>query len=177
MNSSQSPLHLSSCYCSGYRFWGPYRFAGFCGNQHHLKPKSSQIYSKRSRKSIEELFCWFQMLRNGFTFLSFWIHLHTCSFIFLSCACIFLSFCMHFLSYSFHVPFICVHILSSPFMFIPMCIRFFSYSFHLHACSLHFALIPFMSFHLLSFAFICVPKFWNRLYGLARGASATNGHR
>ena len=28
--SRQNPLHLSSCYCSGYRFWGAYRFPGFC---------------------------------------------------------------------------------------------------------------------------------------------------
>ena len=30
MISRQNPLHLSSCYCYGYRFWGgPIAFQGF----------------------------------------------------------------------------------------------------------------------------------------------------
>ena len=96
----------------------------------NMKPKS---IPKQARKWIEELFCWFQVLRQHFMFLSFCIHLHACSFIFLSFACIFLSLCIHFLSCSCHFhsnvhscPLIflsfarnflstCIHVLSFPF--------------------------------------------------------------
>ena len=34
MSSRQNSLHLSSCFCCGYGFWGqPYRFPEFCWNQ------------------------------------------------------------------------------------------------------------------------------------------------
>ena len=91
-----------------------------------------------------------------FMFLSFCIHLHASSFIFLSFACIFLSLCIHLFSCSFHAPVMFLSFVSInfpsfsfhiPFMFIPMCIHVRSSSFHLHACSFHFA---FMSFHFLS---------------------------
>ena len=155
MSSRQIPLHVSSCYCYGYHFWSLSRVLGKSAySRSNMKPKS---IPKQARKWIEELFCWFQVLRQHFMFLSFCIHLHACSFIFLSFACIIHnplilhSFPVVFLSCSFHVPFICIHFPSSsfhiPFIFIPMCIHVLSSSFHVHACSFHFA---FMSFHFLS---------------------------
>ena len=113
----------------------------------NMKPKS---IPEQARKWIEQLFCWFQALRQHFMFLSCCIHLHACSFMFLSCSfiCICLPFIVHsFLSCSFHVPFIGIHVHSFSFFLIPMCIHVLSCSFHLHACSFHFA---FMSFHFLS---------------------------
>ena len=97
-------------------FGGPYRFPGFCGNQHIRDPTWSQN-PKQVRKWIEELFCWLQVLRQHFMFLAFCIHLHACPFIFLS--------------------FI-------PYMFIPMCIHVLSSSFHLHACSFILHSCPFI---------------------------------
>ena len=107
-------------------FGGAYRFPGFCGNQHIRDPTWSQNHPKsipkQARKSIKELFCWFQMLRHDFMFLSFCIHLHASSFMFLSFACI------------LHVPFI-LH--SFPFMSFHIIILSFSFqcafiSFHIH---------------------------------------------
>ena len=73
----------------------------------NMKPK---VNPKQARTCIEELFCWFQVLRQEFMFLSFCVHLHAFSSMFLSFACIFLSFCIHFpsffLSFSSHVPFL-----------------------------------------------------------------------
>ena len=116
-----------------------------------LKPKSSKSIPKQARKWIEQLFCWFPVLRQHFMFLSCCMHLHACSFIFLSLACIFLSLRSHILLFSFHVPFIGIHVHSFSFhilfIFIPMCIHVLSSSFHLHRCSFHFA---FLSFHVLS---------------------------
>ena len=118
----------------------------------------------------------------GTMFLSFCIDLHASIFMFLSCACIFLSFCIHFLSCSFHFPSFSFHLYSCPFMFL-------SYSFHFHS-NVHafpFIFLPsacmFLSFciNFLSFPscpFISFLKLWNSLvYGLARGPSATNGYR
>ena len=154
MSSRQIPLHLSSC-CYGYPFGGGYLLSrvlwkSACSRS-NMKPKP---IPKQVRKWIEELFCWFQVLRQHFMFLSFCIYLHASSFMFLSFACIFLSICIHFLSCSFHVPFMFLS-----FVFIslhdPSCSFHFhsdlhshpSSSFHLHAGSFHFAL---MSFHVLS---------------------------
>ena len=113
----------------------------------NMKPKS---IPKQARKWIEQLFCWFQVLRQHFMILSCCIHSHALSFIFLSFASSF-HLCIHFLAFSFHVPFIGIHVHSFwfhlPSMFIPMCIHLLSSSFHLHARSFHFA---FMSFHFLS---------------------------
>ena len=118
----------------------------------NMKPKANP---KQARKCIEELFCWFQVLRQQFMFLSFCVHLHACSSMFLSFACIFLSFRIHFPSFSFHSPFMFLSfVLISfiflsyiPFVFIPMCIHVLSSSFlllfNLHACSFHFAFISF----------------------------------
>ena len=153
ISSRQNPLHLSSCYCYGCRFWGAYRFPGFCGNQHIRDPTWSQNHPKsipkQARKSIKELFCWFQMLQHDFMFLSFCIHLHASSFMFLSFACMFLSFCIHFLSCSFHLyscPFILysfhVHsnVHSFPFIFISFACMFLSFCINFSSC-------PFISLH------------------------------
>ena len=138
--SRQNPLHLSSCYCFGYRFWGS-------GNQHIRDPTWSQnpFLKRLGNGSRSCLFCWFQVLRQHFMFPSCCIHLYACSFIFLSFACIFLSLCSHFLSLSFHVPFICVHVHSFsfhiPFMLIPMCIHvlfiFLSFACIFLSCCIH----------------------------------------
>ena len=119
-------------------FGGAYRFPGFCGNQHIRDP-------------IDELFCWFQVLRHDFMFLSFCIHLHASSFMFLSFACIFLSFCIHFLSCSFHFPFICIHDLSYSFHFHSN-VHSLTFIFLSFACMFLFMLhsFPFISFHFLS---------------------------
>ena len=90
----------------------------------NMKPKS---IPKQARKWIEQLFCWFQVLRQHFMFLLCCIHSHACSFIFMHLPFMFLSlvfisihFPFMFLSFSFqcafmssHLPFICTHF---PFM-------------------------------------------------------------
>ena len=86
----------------------------------NMKPKS---IPKQARKWIEQLFCWFQVLRQHFMFLSCCFHLHACSFIYL-------SLCIHFLLFFLSCSF---HWYSCPLIFL-------SYSFHF---------IPFMSFHFL----------------------------
>ena len=149
MISRHNPLHVSSCCCCGYRFWGGLSLTrvlwkSACARS-NMKPKSIPT---QARKWIEELFCWSQVLRQHFKFLSFCIHLHAFSFIFLSFACIFLSFCIDFLSCSFHLysfPFI---FLSFP-SFLSFSFQCAFMSFHLPfiAFSFHFA---FMSFHFLS---------------------------
>ena len=113
----------------------------------NMKPKS---IPKQARKWIEQLFCWFQVLRQHFMFLSCCIYLDAFSFMFLSFACIFLSLCIHFLSLSFHVSFIDIHFHSCsfhiPFIFIPMCIHVLSSSFHLHTFSFHVAFMSLFTF-------------------------------
>ena len=148
VGSRENPLHPSRALSLSRVLW---KSAYWRSN---MNPKS---IPKQARKWIEELFCWFQVLRQHFMFLSFCIHLHAFSFTFLSFACIFLSCCIHLLSLSFHVPFMfafmslhfpfILYSFHIPFMFIPMCIHVLSSSFHLHAFSFHFA---FMSFHFLS---------------------------
>ena len=137
----------------------------------NMKPKS---IPKHARKWIEELFCWFQVLRQDFMFLSFCIHLHACSFILLWFACVFLLFCIHFLSFSFRSPFmfICNHLYSCPFIFLSYSFQCAFMSFHLPFICMHF---PFI---LHSCPFISFPKLWKLwLYGLAGGPSATNASR
>ena len=108
MSSHQNPLHWSSCsrcYCYGYRFWGAYRFPMLSRvfwkssySRSNMKPKS---IPKQARKWIEELFCWFQVLRQHFMFLSCCIHcMH------------FPSFSFHLHAYSFHFAFMSFHFLS-----------------------------------------------------------------
>ena len=125
----------------------------------NMKPKANP---KQARKCIEELFCWYQVLRQQFMFLSFCVRLHACSSMFLSFTCIFLSFCINFPSLSLHSPFMFLSfVLISfiflsyiPFVFIPMCIHVLSSSFlllfSLHACSFHIFHFAFISFDFLS---------------------------
>ena len=102
----------------------------------NMKPKS---IPKQARKWIEQLFCWFQVLRQHFMFLSCCIYLDAFSFMFLSFVCISLLLCIHFLSLSFHVSFIGIHV---PFIFLSCSFQcaFMSshFPFILHACSFHF---------------------------------------
>ena len=95
----------------------------------NMKPKSNP---KQARKRIEELLCWFQVLRQHFMFLSCCIHLHACSFhfpfMFLLVVFISLYFPFIFLSYSFQCAFMSFHL-----------------PFNLHACSF----FAFTSFHFL----------------------------
>ena len=164
ISSRQNPLHLSSCYCYGCRFWGPIAFQGFVEIsifeiQHEAKIIQNLFQNRlgnRSRNCFVGFRC-FSTTSCSFHSAFICMHLPSCSFHLHACS-------FHFAFISFHVPFICIHVLSYyiPFMFIPMCIHFLSYSFHLHACSFHFALI---SLHVLSFPCISI---WNWLYGLAR---------
>ena len=159
-------------------------FGGFCGNQHIPDPTWSQNHPtsipKQARKSIEELFCWFQVLRHNVPFI---LHSVACIFLHVPFMCMhlplvlhsfpfmFLSFSFLFLSFvfmSFHFPFISFHVHSNvhafPFIFLPS------------ACMLLSFCIIFLSFP--SCPFISFLKLWNSLvYGLARGPSATNGYR
>ena len=118
----------------------------------NMKPK---FIPKQARKWFEELFCWFQVLRQHFMFLSFCIHLHASSFHF--------PFILH--AYSFHVAFMSSHfpfiLLSCSCHFPFICIHFRSFSFHLHS-NVHSCPLIFLSFarmflsfciHVLSFPF------------------------
>ena len=99
MSSRQNPLHLSSCFCYGYRFWGGANpFTGFYGNQHVRDPLVH----------ASSFHCALISFHFPFMFLSFSINF---PFLFLSCSfqCAFMSF---------HFPFICmccIHVLSCPF--------------------------------------------------------------
>ena len=92
MSSRQNPLHLSSCYCYGYHFWGALSLSRVLWksaySRSNMEPKS---IPKQARKWIEQLFCWFQVLRQHFMFLSCCINLHAA------------LICMHFPSFSFHL--------------------------------------------------------------------------
>jgi hypothetical protein len=119
--------------------------------------------------------CWFQVLRQHLMFLSFCIHLHAFSFIFLSFACI--PFILHsfpviFLSFSFNVPFFCIHYI--PFISLHFPFIFLSFHFNVDSCPFIFLSLAAFSFHC---AFMSFLKLWKWLYGLARGLSATNGYR
>ena len=148
MSSRQNPLHLSSCLLwlsllGGLSLSRVLWKSAY--SRSNMKPKS---IPKPARKWIEQLFCWFQVLRQHFMFLSCCIYLHACSFHLHASS---FKLCIHFLSFPFHVSFIGIHFHSYsfhiPFMFIPMFIHVLSSSFHLHTCSFHFSL---MSFHFLS---------------------------
>ena len=162
ISSRQNPLHLSSCYCYGCRFWGAYRFPGFCGNQHIRDPTWSQNpFLKRLGKGSKSCFVGFRCFGNtscSFHFACIFLHcplicmhvpfiLHSFPVIFLSCSFHVYSFAFIFLSCSFHVY-------SFPFIF-------FSYSFHFHS-NVHSCPFIFLSFactflsfciHVLAFLF------------------------
>ena len=136
----------------------------------NMKPKS---IPKQARKWIEQLFCWFQVLRQHFMFLWCCIYLEAFSFIFLSFACIFLSLCIHFLSLSVSLMFLSLVFISIhvPFIFLSISFQCAFVSSHLPFTCTHF---PFV---LHSCPFMFFLKLWKWLYGLARGPSATNGYR
>ena len=98
MSSRQNPLHLSSCFCYGYRFWGGNPFPGFCGNQHVRDPL----------EHASSFHCALISFHVPFMFLSFSIHVPF----------LFLSFSFQCAFMSSHFPFICtfcIHVLSFPF--------------------------------------------------------------
>ena len=135
-------------------FGGPYRFPGFCGNQHIRDPTWSQN-PFLNRFGNESRSCFVGSGASAtlhFMFLSFCIHLHASSFIFLSFACIFLSLCIHLFSCSFHAP-----VMFLSFVFISLSFpSFLSFSFQCAFMSFHLPFIAFsfnfafMSFHFLS---------------------------
>ena len=148
-SSRQNPLHVTSCYCYFYRFWGGglslSRVLWISAySRSNMKPKAN---SKQARKCIEELFCWCQVLRQQFMFLSFCVHLHACSSMFLSFACIFLSSCIHFPSSSFHSPFVFLSLVLISFIFLS-----YNYSFRIHS-NVHSCPFIFLS---SSFQFACL---------------------
>ena len=171
MSSHQNPWHVTSCYCHCYRVWGGglslSRVLWISAySRSNMKQKANP---KQARKCIEELFCWFQVLRQQFTFLSFCIHLHACSSIFLSCACIFLSFCIHVPSFSFHYPFMFLSFvlisLNFPFIYIYI---FLLYSFQCAFMSFHlpflfFSICMHVPFILHSYPLISFLKLWKWL--------------
>ena len=175
MSSRRNPLHLSSCYCYGYRFWGVLWKSAY--SRSNMKPKSSNIHSKTGSEIDRGI----GLLVSGasaqcsFHFALICMHLSSCSFHVHASS-------FRFAFTSFHVPSFSFHLYSCPFMFL-------SYSFHFHS-NVHafpFIFLPsacmFLSFciNFLSFPscpFISFLKLWNSLvYGLARGPSATNGYR
>ena len=157
-------------------FWGPYRFPGFCGNQHVRDPTWSQNpFLNRLGNGSSSCFVgfrMFQVLRQHFMILSCCIHSHALSFIFLSFAS---SFHCAFISLHFPFMFLSLVFISIPFGFI-----FLPFSFQCAFMSSH---LPFICTHvpfiLHSCPFISFLK-WKWLYGLARNLrkpSATNGYR
>ena len=148
---SKSTKHLRSCYCYGYRFWGPIAFQGFVEIsifeiQYEAKIHS-QTGSEMDRAVVLSVSGASATLHVPFIFLSRSFHF---PFMFLSLVLMSIHFPFIFLSFSFqcafmssHLPFICTHV---PFI--------------LHSC-------PFISFLQL----------WKWLDGLARELSATNGSR
>ena len=145
-----------------------------------MKPK---FIPKQARKWIEQLFCrlevlrfcWLQVLRQLFMFLSCCIYLDAFSFMFLSFTCIFLSLCIHFLSLSVSLMFLSLVFISIhvPFMFLSISFQCAFVSSHLPFTCTHFPFVlhscPFMSFPNL--------KLWKWRHGLAKKLTATNGYR
>ena len=124
-------------------FGRPYRFPGFCGNQHIRDPTCQNPFINRLGNRSRSCFVGFRCFGNtSCSFNVALICMHLPSFWF-SCACIFLSFCIHFLSCSFHYPFICIH--SFPFLVL-------SYSFHFHS-NVHSCPFIFLSFTCMFLSF------------------------
>ena len=92
----------------------------------NMKPKS---IPKQARKWIEELFCWFQVFRQHFTFLSFCIHFLSFSFHspFMFLSFVFMS--LNFPSFSFQCAFMSFHLPSFACMFLSFCIHVLSFPF------------------------------------------------
>jgi len=159
MSSRQNPLHLSSCYCYGYRFWGDLSLSRVLWksaySRSNMKPKS--IPKQLGNGSIS---CFVGFRCFGNTSCSFgvaFICMHVPSF----------SFHLH--ASSFHCAFISFHFLSLVFIYIHFPIIFLSCSFQSAFMSSH---LPFMCtqvpFILHSCPFISFLKLWRWLSGLAR---------
>ena len=95
---------------------GPIAFQGFGRNQHIQDPTWSQNPFLNRLGSIEELFCWCQVLWQQFILLSFCIHVLSCffhaPFMFLSCCIDVFSCSFHLHASSFHSAFISFHFVS-----------------------------------------------------------------
>ena len=125
-------LYIWVVACYGYRFWGAYRFPGFCGNQHIRDPTWSQNpFLNRLGNGSSSCFVGFKCFGNT------------------SCSFRVAFICMH-------VPFICMHlpliVHSFPFMSLSCFFHwyscpfiFLSYSFHVHS-NVHSCPLIFLSF-------------------------------
>ena len=143
-----------------------------------MKPKS---FPKQARKWIEELLCWFQMLRQHFMFLSCCIYFHACSLIFLSFACMFLLLCIHvpFMFLSFTVRY-STNVIATVFMSIHCPRIVLSCSFQCALVSSHLPLIcPHFNAFYFHFVFKSLHFHGNNsmisIFG--RGPNATNDCR
>ena len=128
--SVQNSLHLSSCYCHGYRSWG---WPNIFEIQHKTKIQSN-TGSEMDR-----------------AIAPFVLHSFACFFIFHSFACILVSLCIHFLPCSFstvlsYLSLIFISI-DFPFMFLSLSFQFAFMSSHLPFICTH---VPFI-LHVLSF--------------------------
>ena len=145
MSSRQNPLHVTSCYCYCYRFWAALSLSRALWksaySRSNMKPKANP---KQARKCIEELFCWFQVLRQQFMFLLFWIIcMHVPQWFF------------HSRGYSFHFAFISRHV---PFILLSCSFRLYSFpSVSFHIFLVYSFQCAFMSLHLpFFFLWICM---------------------
>ena len=90
----------------------------------NMKPKS---VPKQARAWMEALFCWFQVLRQHFMFLAFYVHtpfiLHACPVMFLSLSFNFylFPFILQCAFLSLHLPFICIHLYAISLNFFDEC--------------------------------------------------------
>ena len=168
LNSRRIPLHLSSCYCYGYRSWeGPCVFQGFVEISIFEIQHETKIHSLTGSEMDRGVV----LLVSGAS-----ATLHVPFRFHFAFICMHVPFILHSLPF-IHVPFIFLSLViinlpscsfHIPSMFIPMCIHVLSFSSHVHAFPLHFAFVSFSSFL----------KLWKWLYDvLARGPSATNGCR
>ena len=153
MISRQNPLHLSSCYCYGYRFWGALSLSRvlwkWAFSRSNMKPKS---IPKQARTWIDDRGVVLLLSGSSATLhVPFMLHLFACIFLHFPFMCTHLPFTLYscpfiFLSFSFHVPFDCNF---PSFSFIVL-----SYSFHVHS-NVHSCPLMFLSFciHVLSSPF------------------------
>ena len=157
MSSRRNPLHLSSCYCYGYRFWEVLWKSAY--SRSNMKPKSSNIHSKTGSEIDRGIV----LLVSGasaqcsFHFAFICMHLSSCSFHVhaSSFRFAFISFHVPFIFLPF--PFICIHVISFSFHFLSCSFQCACISFHLPSICMHapfilhyFPFISFMSFHFLS---------------------------
>ena len=152
MSSRQNPLHVTSCDCYCYRFWGGLSLSRVCGYQHIRDPTWSQKpILNRLGNASRSCFVGFRWLDNN-----------SCSF-HVAFICMHVPQCFfHLRAYSFHFAFISRHV---PFM----CINFlhfpFIYSFRIHS-NVHSCPFIFLSSSLqfacmvLSYLSFCIHILW-----------------